>query len=58
MQQTKNVEYEVWVWEEDCSLTLHLNTLDYGQVVSTCEHLSTVGVEYEVYKKTTELLDI
>ena len=57
MEQTKMIEYEVWIWEDD-GLSLHLETQDYNEVVSKCEHLSTVGAEYEVYKKTTELLDI
>lgn len=55
--QTKCIEYEVWIWEDD-GMSLHLQTEDYNKAVSTCEHLSTIGIEYEVYKKTTEVLDI
>ena len=55
--QTKHIEYEVWIWEND-GLALHLETMDLTEVIDKCEHLSTIGVEYEVYKKTTELLDI
>lgn len=51
------IVYEVWIWE-DGGLALHLETEDYNKVVSTCEHLSSIGVEYEAYKKTTELLDV
>lgn len=55
--QTTCVEYQVWLWEDD-GLTLHLETEDYDKVVSKCEHLKNAGFEYEVHKKTTELLDI
>ena len=55
--QTKSVLYEVYLWEED-GLTLVLETEDYAAVKSKCEHLTSVGMEYEALKKTTELLDI
>ena len=55
--QTISVEYQVWFWEDE-GLTLSLETEDYDKVVSECENLRKKGFEYEVYKKTTELLDI
>lgn len=55
--QTKSVMYEVYIWEDD-GLTLSLETDDYNKVVSKCEHLSILGIEYEALKKTTELLDV
>lgn len=51
------IEYEIWIWE-DMGLTLHLETEDFDKVVDKCKRLSSIGIEYEVHKKTTELLDI
>ena len=55
--QTKSVMYEVYIWEDD-GLTLAMETEDYNKVVSKCEHLNSIGIEYEALRKTVELLDI
>ena len=55
--KTIYTEYVVLIWE-DAGLSEHLVTEDYNKVVSTCEHLSTVGIEYEVRRVTYDLLDL
>lgn len=51
------VEYHILIWG-DHGLSEHRVLEDYDKVVSKCEHLSTMGIEYEVRKVTTELVDI